>query len=146
MFLLGCSLSLTDIFLVHFSLISCCNSLFSEATVLVFSNIHIFHLLQGHKLRVILWSIFAAFLLISGFVVALLGSFCSITLLWNHQILPCYHRHHIHKSFRSSFVQTIVYVELYVCHSRSIGFLLNHSFLHCKFDISVLLSFQNPEW
>lgn len=46
------------------------------AAVTCFVGLHFGHIIvhfKGHKHRVILWSIFAAFLLISGFVVALLG-------------------------------------------------------------------------
>ncbi|XP_074368402.1 uncharacterized protein LOC141708596 isoform X1 [Apium graveolens] len=46
------------------------------AAVTCFVGLHFGHIIvhcKGHKHRVVLWSIFAAFLLISGFVVALLG-------------------------------------------------------------------------
>ncbi|KAL8149125.1 hypothetical protein AgCh_006216 [Apium graveolens] len=46
------------------------------AAVTCFVGLHFGHVIvhcKGHKHRVVLWSIFAAFLLISGFVVALLG-------------------------------------------------------------------------
>lgn len=103
--------------------------------------IFVFCLLQGHMQRVFLWSMSSIPLVISGYILDLLGAFSNMWIYFAFSIGVGVQNMFSFKQLmwvclvpsRYSFLQTAIHTKLYVHYHRGIRLPLNHYFFHCKF-------------
>lgn len=109
-------------------------------------NILCICLLQDHMQRLFLWSMSSFSLLISGYVLKLLGNYLqqndSISLVIFKETILLVLPNRVCEYYRYSLLQSTVYIELYVHYSRSIRLAFNHYFLCSKFMVLFLALYR----